>query len=343
MNEKEGITYAIFGDGSVARILLGRLPHSGGPEPIELVPIGIDDPDIKDSAKVASIAAYSILDKIVELKGKKYCFSYQFDAGGRKIFGKSAGLALALAFVQEIRNLTFDIAATGEISNALPTAKVKGVEKIEAKLKAAIEVLPAGGMVFYPGENQDEVEWELREKARKKGVDLIPVSTLRKAIEKIIPPPPRPPRMLLVVLALVAIYLGEGIFLQHYCDRSHLKRALVQESFECVYPWINMYLVLDYFPKEKDTVKAIEGVFLDPLIKNNWRLRGTISSESSYLEEKYNVILYLEKASVIQHNTGTTTVLKNLKAKGNAHDLESARRNATESLWQKLLSEMGLE
>jgi len=188
MDSRNRKTYALFGDGTADSIEL-ELPDwvdSDQKEMIRPIPIGDMKKSVIDSAERGFLAAYYILVQINRLKRKKYWLSYEFKSEGEKVIGKSAGLAFALTFLQEALNLDSIIAATGLIDLANADAKVGYVKKIEPKLKAAIRVLPKHGKVFYPSVNNDEIDFDIKQKAREKKIELIPVATLREAIERTI-------------------------------------------------------------------------------------------------------------------------------------------------------------
>jgi hypothetical protein len=271
-----------------------------------------------------------------------YVFCCDLSHYGEKVVGKSAGLAFALAFLQKILNLGFEIAATGEIGTD-DKARVKGVGRIKDKLKASLEVLHKEGIIFYPRTNEEEIDEELIERAEIAGVKLIPVTTLREAIEKIRKPPPGTNPWLLSIPILVLCYLAGGFYFQYHFNHHHFRTESVQEYVLFTYPWIDPYLVLEYSPKEKSTVATIEGPLVKHLKENNWRLGGTISSESECLEEtnrEYTVILSLDKAYLTLQNDGKPKPLEKLDGRGEpGPDLESARINAAEKLWLRIEAE----
>ena len=339
MGERAGFTYAIFSDETAAKVTFRDL---GNPinDILEFVFPNIEDKNIKRSCKTGCCATYSILKELGLPIKNGYAFSCEFSHYGGKVVGKSAGLAFALAFLQKILDLGFEIAATGEIGTDDRT-QVKGVGRIKDKLKASLEVLHKGGIIFYPRANEEEIGEELIERAEIAGVKLIPVRTLREAIEKIIKVPPPKPKWFLLIPILVLCYLAGGFYFQYHCNHHHVRTASVQEYILSAYPWINPYMALEYRPKEKSTVSAIEVPLVKHLKENNWRLGCTISSESEVVEgtnREYTVTLSLDKAYLIRGHNRKPKLLEELDASPGepGHDLESARINAAEKLWLKI-------
>lgn len=106
----------------------------------------------------------------------------------RNISGKSGGLAFSLKFAQKIfqkttdKELNFSVAATGIVDLPTKEAQVKRVTGINEKFKAAINCLNAGDKLFYPAENEIDIDLSLKGKLTEKGIILHPVSTVEQAI-----------------------------------------------------------------------------------------------------------------------------------------------------------------
>ena len=106
----------------------------------------------------------------------------------RNVSGKSGGLAFSLKFAQKIfqrttgKELNFSVAATGIVDLPTKDAKVKRVAGINEKFKAALNCLNAGDKLFYPAENETEIEQSLKGNLTEKGIILHPVSTVEQAI-----------------------------------------------------------------------------------------------------------------------------------------------------------------
>lgn len=186
-------TFALFDDGSTARILIGFLEPDDVHIPLEPVPINIPDREIKHSAQNGFYSALQVLKGIGYIK-EKYCFSYQFKEKGKSSYalGKSAGLGFCLKFAQEVcfresgRKLDFALAATGAITDGTKTAEVGRVGGIRLKLQGAMDCLDRGDKIFYPSENDEEIGLEIKKDASRRGIDLISVSTVEQAITKLL-------------------------------------------------------------------------------------------------------------------------------------------------------------
>jgi len=106
----------------------------------------------------------------------------------RNVSGKSGGLAFSLKFAQKIfqratgRELNFSVAATGIVDLPTKKAQVKKVAGINEKFRAALSCLNAGDKLFYPAENEAEIDLSLKESLTKKGIVLHPVATVEQAI-----------------------------------------------------------------------------------------------------------------------------------------------------------------
>jgi tetratricopeptide (TPR) repeat protein len=96
------------------------------------------------------------------------------------VHGHSADLLFALAVITQIMKdvVNQPIAATGCLNEK---SWVEPVEGVPGKLYAVLEVLPAGGVIFYPKANDSEVDSELRSKAQICGVALCPIERLDEA------------------------------------------------------------------------------------------------------------------------------------------------------------------
>lgn len=104
-----------------------------------------------------------------------------FPAGA--INGRSMELAFALHVLSGFLNPTVGHhAATGALSER---AEVLCVEGVAAKLRAAVAKLPAGAVVFVPRDNACDVDAEMREAARQKQIELVPVSRLEEAASRL--------------------------------------------------------------------------------------------------------------------------------------------------------------
>jgi hypothetical protein len=99
-----------------------------------------------------------------------------------QVTGESGGLAFAVALAKRLLNKDpGPVAATGIIESSHNGGPIKRVRGIESKLEAAGMVLPSGGWIFYPEEN--EISAELRIRLISKGLRLYPVSSVAQTIE----------------------------------------------------------------------------------------------------------------------------------------------------------------
>lgn len=217
-------TWALFEDGSASPIVYGFFAPDPDGEPVRLTFPDIHDLEVRISVNNGCLSAYHNLSAQEHiLAGDRFVLSCQFaDARtGIKAQGGSAGLAFCLHFAREVladrpdRIPDFSIAATGVVSDSTGEARVRGVRGIQTKLDIALNRLQEGDWVFFPTENEPEVGQPIREKASRKGIELIPVTTVEQAIGKLLatdepatePPPPKhaPLRSLLVLFLIVGI------------------------------------------------------------------------------------------------------------------------------------------
>ena len=88
------------------------------------------------------------------------------------IHGRSAELAFALALVGAAVDMPLPaIAATGLVEAG---GAIRGVDGVEAKVEAALKVLPRGGRFIYPSANDAALSPDLRRRAAEAGVALTP-------------------------------------------------------------------------------------------------------------------------------------------------------------------------
>ena len=86
----------------------------------------------------------------------------------RNVSGKSSGLAFSLKFAQKVfqkatgTELNYSVAATGIVDEPTKYARVKKVAGINEKFRAALECLKNGDKLFFPAENESEIEPSLR-------------------------------------------------------------------------------------------------------------------------------------------------------------------------------------
>jgi hypothetical protein len=101
-----------------------------------------------------------------------------------QVTGESGGLAFAVALAKRLLNKDpGPVAATGIVESSHNGGPIKRVRGIEAKLEAAGMILPSGGWIFYPEENENEISVELCSSLISKGLSLYPVSSVAQTIE----------------------------------------------------------------------------------------------------------------------------------------------------------------
>lgn len=101
-----------------------------------------------------------------------------------QVTGESGGLAFAVALAKRLlKKDPGPVAATGIVESSHNGGPIKKVRGIEAKLEAAGMVLPSGGWIFYPEENENEISLELRIRLISNGLSLYPVSSVAQTLE----------------------------------------------------------------------------------------------------------------------------------------------------------------
>lgn len=133
---------------------------------------------------------------------------------------ESATLPLALVICVEVHRqiiedaLPYSFAATGRLSNK---REVENVKLISQKLSAAIKELGKGDKILFPSDNFSE-EMEELTLADEQGINLVPIDTLRAAIEDLLGQLSIPkklrvfPLILISALALALVYLVTSAF-----------------------------------------------------------------------------------------------------------------------------------
>jgi TolB protein len=189
-------TFALFEDQTSARVLCDFFAPDPDDDPVRLVFPDLDDTRLRHSAANGCLAGYQLLYQLGYLEpGEHFCLSFQFSEhrGYANSHGSSAGLAFALKFAGEIYHLKtgnrlgHSVAATGVISDGTRTAQVGPVQALDNKVLAALEVLSAGDLFFYPAENNPSLSEEVRRIAAAQQIRLVPVSTLAEALEVLLP------------------------------------------------------------------------------------------------------------------------------------------------------------
>ncbi len=127
-------------------------------------------------------AAFSLRDRNL-LPGDGALFYFEFSSV-KEIIGPSASLAFAAALVHHYYPLTADIAATGEIADTRPEARIGSIGGFPKKAAGAIRDLGTGGLLLYPAAQTDaaEVLDGLRGEIQKKGIICKAAATTEEAV-----------------------------------------------------------------------------------------------------------------------------------------------------------------
>jgi len=214
-------TWMLFESGNGVTVDLSLYsPSRGKTRPIDAYVVTECEGDFTGSARRAAEAVYDVvrqrgsgLDPVVvgyDLRGLP---------GGRPVIGESGGLAFAIALAKRV--LEQDpgpVAATGEVKSSHGGGPVGAVKGIGAKLEAAGRLVPENGFVFYPKENDGDIQEGLRRSLTDKGLKLQPVSSVAEALDLLFelpksqirtgPPPSKRRRTLLatgITLTLMCI------------------------------------------------------------------------------------------------------------------------------------------
>jgi hypothetical protein len=140
-----------------------------------------------DCAQAASRAVETVYQLLCRQGWNLPPMVYGFDLeGSRKIpglAGPSGGLAFVAATAATILDMDpGPVAATGILTAADPDAHLEPVRSIQAKLKAALELVPENGTVLYPAANDEEVDDLLRDRFDVRGIRLAAVQTPAEAV-----------------------------------------------------------------------------------------------------------------------------------------------------------------
>jgi hypothetical protein len=188
-------TFALFGNASASKIVYDF--HRVGErqtERIRLMFTRISDNDVRDSANKGVYAALKIFEDTFQVSTGNHCLICEFadDDTNNTASGQSAGLAFCLKFAYELyqkktdQKLPISIAATGELSSSGGDAKVNGISEINRKLMAAIDKLKAGDKIFYPDDNDKEIDSSLRDRILNHGIELYPIRSVKESILKLL-------------------------------------------------------------------------------------------------------------------------------------------------------------
>ena len=224
-------THALFDDKTSSRIVYSFYdPDPGNRVKIDFPP-GLSDGQVRNSADEGIVCAYQILRRFGYIGEREdYYLRCRFADTeiNFKALGESAGLGFSLKFAQEVyrektgQSLSYSVAATGVIDEK--GRKVGRIKGINPKLEAAINCLQKGDQVFYPSDNEEEIDPDKKANAEQKGIELIPVSTVEEAIRKLFPekvsvvpvkPPTRRKRALrfIIAIAITILFLLTGLYI----------------------------------------------------------------------------------------------------------------------------------
>jgi len=331
--------YALFSN-EPRKVLIERfLP---GDKRLEFLPLNLVDEQLINSAKTGFYATYHILERSENL-----CISYEIEGGGEKKKGSSAGLAFAMALLEELKHKKLSIAATGNISDGTKNARVLPVELIPEKLASGIAALSANecGIIFYPYENDMEVTEEIRRTAHENGIVFKPVKTLAEAVKALEPKNNnsnegdkvrRVNPLMFIFLLIVFIYLG-GVLALQFIDPCSIPKE-IRTITPVIYPWLeNTSLGLKVTPPGyEDEIFCLLNQRLLPALKARaWRFEASFSCKSRFLDQKYTYRLIFEEAT-LDTGHGQKMGLSLGTCKGSGLNLEDAKGKAIDNLWKKL-------
>lgn len=140
--------------------------------------------ELHHSAKKAGQLAFELLQNegYVHRSIKIYL---KIEADINHVRGSSADLLFAIAVMTAVLDKDYpSIAATGSLFKGKKW-QVSGVEAVPHKLEAAFKTLPNGGIIFYPKENDSEINNTLRLQAEQQGIELYAVEWLNQVAERL--------------------------------------------------------------------------------------------------------------------------------------------------------------
>lgn len=185
-----GKVWMLFESGAAAEVVLSaHLTPEGNSRPIEAYLTLECDRSFSRAALRGAETAYTWAQgKLFHLSPQIISYDLLGLPNDRGVTGESGGLAFALALATHLYgDNTLPIAATGEIVASPDGGPVTSIKGINAKLKGATEQLPAGGLIFYPKENDFEVSTKARQQALDKGLTLHAVESVEQALDILFP------------------------------------------------------------------------------------------------------------------------------------------------------------
>ncbi len=159
-------------------------------------PAGINRPvnayvvsDCDGDCEEAAARAVETVWQAVSVQGKRLKpLVLGFDLPGRKanrpVVGASGGLAFVVSAMQKFSGCDCGpIAATGILQSTDVDAPLLEVRSIVEKLKAALELIPPGGLVLYPESNDPQVPATLKSVFEEKKIRLRCVRDVSHVLE----------------------------------------------------------------------------------------------------------------------------------------------------------------
>ena len=170
--------------GRAVELIPGRLSKAPGTQSFDIALEPDKDDDLFESAGRGGIHAFQLLKREGYLQQS---ISVRFRLGQvpSGVSGKSADLLFALAVVIKARRQLDGyppLAATGVLDEKGWVQAVKGVP---AKLRAALEVIPSGGIIFIPAANAADLDSDMKQAAWGRGIELCLVSRLDEAVARL--------------------------------------------------------------------------------------------------------------------------------------------------------------
>lgn len=119
-----------------------------------------------------------------ELKPQTISYDLKGLADNCSLTGESGGLAFALALASHlVGNNSLPVAATGEIMASADGGPIKRIEGINEKLVAAATLLPEGGWIFYPKDNDSEITEEVHALVNKMKLSIHAIKCVDEALQ----------------------------------------------------------------------------------------------------------------------------------------------------------------
>ncbi len=171
----------LFASGNNGRVTVSGYPApAGSSKPVDTYLVADVDGDCKVAAKRASISVWQYLSaQGRQPEAQVLGFDISELAVGSPVVGPSGGLAFVLAAYCHFTGENIGAAAaTGILQSAGAQARVSGVKGIGKKLEGALSILPAGGQLFYPADNDAEIGEQLKQRCRACDIALMPVADI---------------------------------------------------------------------------------------------------------------------------------------------------------------------